>query len=181
MRATYRPPQIGEGNNKSDASKLCGTVATLSYGSRDAYVRGLDEDLGGRPLLNLVQILLLYFHKIQLLWFLFFSLNVLFWLQWCDLISTYLPRELFLHIAMSRLIVPLKRRAWEIIMIILILFLLNFIWNFTSGTRVHPSNHVDRSKRADVLPHRWMGLCKWTSANREGLHSRYSGGRGSSE
>ena len=45
VRATYRPPQVGAAHNKHDAPKLCGTVQTLTYGSRDAYVRGLDEGM----------------------------------------------------------------------------------------------------------------------------------------
>ena len=46
VTATYRPPRAQQSEDgKQNGSKLCGTVVTLSYADRGAYVTGLDDIL----------------------------------------------------------------------------------------------------------------------------------------
>ena len=53
VTATYRPPRAQQSEDgKQNGSKLCGTVVTLSYADRGAYVTGLDDILA-RPVLNM--------------------------------------------------------------------------------------------------------------------------------
>jgi hypothetical protein len=55
VSATYRPSrQIGETWGKNGGPRLCGSVVTLLYESRAAFVKGMDDVLG-RPMLTMAQ------------------------------------------------------------------------------------------------------------------------------
>lgn len=54
VTATYLPPSPKSRSRSTADNKLCQSVMTLSYGTRKAFVRGLD-DLIGKPLLTMEQ------------------------------------------------------------------------------------------------------------------------------